>query len=123
MEGRRGGVIGGRPSGTVAGPLPWADGPSWFVFVIVLVRWCTSTGSNQSEEVAAAKHSRCSPATTSSLDRRPPRAARPDVTVSDLLLKIHVADLIDRSAYTLVTESAMAHVDIPLERTLPITEQ
>jgi len=48
----------------------------------------------------------------------------PDVTISHLLLKNHVADLIGRSAYALVTESAAAQLDIPLdERALPITEQ
>jgi Protein of unknown function (DUF2652) len=47
----------------------------------------------------------------------------PDVTVSHLLLKNHVADLIGRTAYALVTESAAAHLDVPLERALPITEQ
>lgn len=47
----------------------------------------------------------------------------PEVTISHLLLKNHVADLIGRSAYALVTESAVAHLDVPLERALPITEQ
>jgi len=47
----------------------------------------------------------------------------PDVTISHLPLKNHVTDLIGRSAYALVTESAVAHLDIPLERALPITEQ
>jgi hypothetical protein len=47
----------------------------------------------------------------------------PDVTISHLLLKNHVADLIGRSAYALVTESAAAYLDLPLERALPITEQ
>jgi hypothetical protein len=47
----------------------------------------------------------------------------PEVTISHLLLKNHVADLIGRSAYALVTEPAAAHLDIPLERALPITEQ
>jgi hypothetical protein len=47
----------------------------------------------------------------------------PDVTISHLLLKNHVADLIGRSAYALVTESAAAHLDVPLEPALPITEQ
>ena len=47
----------------------------------------------------------------------------PDVTISHLLLKNHVADLIGRSAYALVTESAVAHLDIPVERALPLTEQ
>jgi hypothetical protein len=47
----------------------------------------------------------------------------PDVTISHLLLKNHAADLVGRSAYALVTEPAAAHLDIPLERALPITEQ
>jgi hypothetical protein len=45
------------------------------------------------------------------------------VTVAHLLLKNHVAELIGRSAYALVTDSAVAHLDIPLERALQITEQ
>jgi hypothetical protein len=47
----------------------------------------------------------------------------PEVTISHLLLKNHVADLIGRSAYALVTESAATHLEIPLEQALPITEQ
>jgi hypothetical protein len=47
----------------------------------------------------------------------------PEVTISHLLLKNHVADLIGRKAYVLVTEPAAAHLEIPLERALPITEQ
>jgi hypothetical protein len=47
----------------------------------------------------------------------------PDVTISHLLLKNHVADLVGRSAYALVTESAAAYLDVPLERALPITEE
>jgi hypothetical protein len=47
----------------------------------------------------------------------------PDVTISHLLLKNHVADLIGRSAYALVTESAAAHLGVPLERALPIIEE
>jgi hypothetical protein len=47
----------------------------------------------------------------------------PEVTISHLLLKNHVADLIGRKAYALVTEPAAAHLEIPLERALPITEQ
>lgn len=47
----------------------------------------------------------------------------PEVTISHLLLKNHVADLIGRSAYALVTESAVAQLHIPLERALPIIEQ
>ena len=47
----------------------------------------------------------------------------PEVTISHLLLKNHVADLIGRSAYALVTESAVAQLDLPLERAVPITEQ
>jgi propanediol dehydratase small subunit len=45
------------------------------------------------------------------------------VTISHLLLKNHVADLIGRSAYALVTESAAAHLGVPLERALPIIEE
>ena len=37
----------------------------------------------------------------------------PDVTISHLLLKNHVADLIGRSAYALVTESAVAISTFP----------
>jgi hypothetical protein len=40
----------------------------------------------------------------------------PEVTISHLLLKNHVVDLIGRSAYALVTESAVAYLDLPLER-------
>lgn len=47
----------------------------------------------------------------------------PEVTVSHLLLKNHVAELTGRSAYALVTESAAAQLDIPLERALPVTER
>jgi len=47
----------------------------------------------------------------------------PEVTISHPLLKNHVADLVGRSAYALVTESAVAYLDPPLERSVPITEQ
>ena len=47
----------------------------------------------------------------------------PDVTVTHLLLKNHVTDLIGRSAYALVTEPAAAHLDVPLEHARPITER
>jgi uncharacterized protein DUF2652 len=47
----------------------------------------------------------------------------PDVTISHLLLKNRVADLIGASGYALITEPAAAHLDIPLERAVPITEQ
>jgi hypothetical protein len=47
----------------------------------------------------------------------------PDVTISHLLLKNHVADLIGRLAYALVTESAAAYLELPLERAVQITEQ
>ena len=47
----------------------------------------------------------------------------PEVTISHLLLKNHVPDLLGRGAYVLVTESAAAHLDIPLERALAITEE
>ena len=47
----------------------------------------------------------------------------PDVTISHLLLKNHVADLIGPSAYALVTEPAAEHLDLSLEGALPITEE
>jgi len=47
----------------------------------------------------------------------------PDVTISHLLLKNHAADLIGRSAYALVTEPAAAHLEVPLDRAVSITEQ
>src|SRR5262245_38636481 len=47
----------------------------------------------------------------------------PDVTVSHLLLKNHVAGLIGRASYALVTESAAAKLDLPLENGLAITER
>jgi len=47
----------------------------------------------------------------------------PDVTVSHLLLKNHVRDLIGDQAYALVTESAAARLEIPLDGGLPITER
>jgi len=47
----------------------------------------------------------------------------PEVTIAHLLLKNHVADLVGRSAYALVTESAVAYLNLPLEHAVPITEQ
>ena len=47
----------------------------------------------------------------------------PDVTISHLLLKNHAADLIGQSAYALVTEPAAAHLEVPLDRALSITER
>jgi Protein of unknown function (DUF2652) len=47
----------------------------------------------------------------------------PEVTISHLLLKNHVADLVGRSAYALVTESAVTYLELPLERAVSITEQ
>jgi Protein of unknown function (DUF2652) len=47
----------------------------------------------------------------------------PEVTISHLLLKNHVADLIGRSAYALITEPAVAHLEIPLEHAVSVTEQ
>jgi hypothetical protein len=49
----------------------------------------------------------------------------PEVTISHLLLKNHVADLLGlgRSAYALVTESAAVYLELPLERAVQITEQ
>ena len=47
----------------------------------------------------------------------------PDVTIAHLLLKNRVADVVGRCAYALVTESAAAGLDVPLERARPITEE
>lgn len=47
----------------------------------------------------------------------------PDVTVAHLLMKNHVTDHIGRSAYALLTESAAAHLEVPLEHALPIDER
>jgi hypothetical protein len=47
----------------------------------------------------------------------------PDVTVAHLLMKNHAADHIGRSAYALLTESAVAHLQVPLEHALSIEEQ
>jgi uncharacterized protein DUF2652 len=47
----------------------------------------------------------------------------PDVTISHLLTKNHVAELIGRSAYALITEPAATYLDVPLERARPIVEQ
>ncbi len=47
----------------------------------------------------------------------------PEVTISHLLLKNHVTDLIGRCAYALVTEPAAAALDVPVEDAHPITEQ
>jgi hypothetical protein len=47
----------------------------------------------------------------------------PEVTISHLLLKNHVADLIGRSAFAWSLSRAVAHLDLPLERTVPIIEQ
>jgi hypothetical protein len=52
-----------------------------------------------------------------------PELFGPDVTISHLLTKNHVAELMGRSAYALVTESAATHLDVPLERARPIIEQ
>ena len=50
-------------------------------------------------------------------------SACPDVTISHLLLKNHAADLVGQSAYALVTDPAATKLDIPLDGTLPITEE
>jgi hypothetical protein len=52
-----------------------------------------------------------------------PELFGPDVTISHLLLKNHVADLIGRAAYALVTDRAASELAVPLEHSLPITEQ
>lgn len=52
-----------------------------------------------------------------------PELLGPDVTVAHLLLKNRVANLVGRSGYALLTEAAAAHLEIPLDRALPIEEQ
>lgn len=52
-----------------------------------------------------------------------PELLGPDVTVSHLLLKNHVAELIGKSSYALVTEPAVVKLEIPLEGSVPITER
>jgi hypothetical protein len=52
-----------------------------------------------------------------------PELLGPDVTVSHLLLKNHVRDLVGDQAYALVTDSATARLEIPLERGVAITER
>jgi hypothetical protein len=52
-----------------------------------------------------------------------PELLGPDVTIAHLLLKNHVADLLGRSAYALVTERAAAELAVPLERSVQITER
>jgi hypothetical protein len=47
----------------------------------------------------------------------------PDVTVAHLLIKNHVFDHIGRSAYVLFTESAAAHLEVPLAEALSIEER
>jgi hypothetical protein len=46
----------------------------------------------------------------------------PDVTISHLLLKNHVAELIGCRGYALVTERAVAQLEVPLDGALPVTE-
>ena len=52
-----------------------------------------------------------------------PELLGPDVTVTHLLLKNHVADLIGTASYALVTESAATRLAIPLEGAARITER
>jgi hypothetical protein len=47
----------------------------------------------------------------------------PEVTIAHLLLKNHVADLLGRRAYVLVTGPAAAQLDLPLVRAQPVTER
>lgn len=57
------------------------------------------------------------------LIRGNPELLGPEVTIAHLLLKNHVADLIGRSPYALLTESACTQLQIPVEDALPITER
>ena len=52
-----------------------------------------------------------------------PELLGPDVTISHLLLKNHVHELIGRSAYALVTETAAARLEVPLDGSTAITER
>jgi hypothetical protein len=52
-----------------------------------------------------------------------PELLGPDVTISHLLLKNHVHELIGSSAYALVTETAATRLEIPLDGSTPITER
>jgi Protein of unknown function (DUF2652) len=52
-----------------------------------------------------------------------PELLGPDVTISHLLLKNHVAELLGTSSYALVTEAAARQLEIPLEGSVPITER
>jgi Protein of unknown function (DUF2652) len=47
----------------------------------------------------------------------------PDVTVAHLLLKNHVAGLIGRSSYALITDAAAESLEVPLDGALPVTEE
>lgn len=47
----------------------------------------------------------------------------PDVTITHLLMKNHVADHIGRSAYALLTDAAAAHLEVPLEHAPSIDER
>jgi hypothetical protein len=46
----------------------------------------------------------------------------PDVTVTHLLLKNHVADLIGRAPYALFTEAVTRHLELPLDDAVAVTE-
>ena len=52
-----------------------------------------------------------------------PELLGPDVTITHLLLKNHAAELIGRSAYALVTDQAAAHLEVPVDHALSITEE
>ena len=51
------------------------------------------------------------------------RILGPDVTIAHLLLKNHVRDLIGHLAYVLLTESAAAHLQVPLGHAHDVTER
>jgi hypothetical protein len=52
-----------------------------------------------------------------------PELLGPDVTISHLLLKNHAADVVGTSSYALVTDLAVTQLEIPLEGSVPITEE
>ena len=51
------------------------------------------------------------------------RVLGPDVTVAHLLLKNHVRDVIGRSAYALLTDVAVTHLEVPVDHAHRVTEE
>jgi hypothetical protein len=51
------------------------------------------------------------------------RVLGPDVTAAHLLMKNHVRDVIGRSAYALMTATAVIHLEIPVDQAHVVTEE